>query len=352
MKKFGIYTMALGLGLYLASCGGSTERASSESTTPVWLSDISIRNIEEIVTTTGTAKANKNIEISTETNGKYLLQKNPKTGKTYKLGDYVEAGTVIIKLDNREYLNNIQLESKKLQVDISKREWEGQKMLFEKGGATQKDVNNAENSFINAELALDNAYISLNKMEIKAPFSGVIVALPYYTDNTEIASGTSVVSLMDYKKMYIETQFPENNITKLTTGQDVYITNYNIKSDTLKGRLTQISPAINEETRTFAGYIEIDNPELLLRPGMFAKADIVTLRKDSVLAIPKAIITKRNDANIVFVVNRNSAEEKFITTGISDNLWIEVSKGLTMEDRVVTKGFEWLRNRSKVKVMK
>ncbi|MDE6451694.1 MAG: efflux RND transporter periplasmic adaptor subunit [Odoribacter sp.] len=340
------------LGLFLFSCNNNQGNSSSDTTTPVWVEEVQYRNIEEYITATGTAKATKTIEIKSETAGAYQLQKNPKTGQPYKLGDIVEAGAVIVRLENKEYENNVQLESKKLQIEITEKEWEGQKMLYEKGGATQKDVNNAKNTYINAQLALENAYLTLDKLSIKAPFKGAIVNLPYFTPGVEIASGSTIVGIMDYSKMYMETQFAENSLTKIAVGQQVHITNYNIKSDTLKGILSQLSPAINEDTRTFSGYIEIENPNLKLRPGMFAKADIVTVRKDSVLAIPKDIIKNRRGGKLVYTIDRNSAEEKVIQTGISDDKYIEVEKGLEAGDKIVIKGYDWLRNRSKVKVMK
>lgn len=350
-----IYLKIIGLVslvLILFSCNNNRNNSVSETSTPVWVEEVQSRNIEEYITTTGTAKATKTIDLKSEINGSYSVQKNPRTGRPYQLGDIIEAGAVIIRLENREHENNVQLESKKLQIQITEKEWEGQKILFEKGGATEKDVNTAENAFINAKLALETAYITLGKLSIKAPFKGVIVALPYYTPGVEVASGSDMVSIMDYSKMYVETQFPENALPKLEVGQEVHITNYNIKSDTLKGRLSQLSPAINEETRTFAGYIEIENPDLKLRPGMFAKADVITVRKDSVLSIPKEIIKNRRGGKIVYTVNRSSAEEKLIHTGISDDKYIEVEKGLEAGDKVVIKGYEWLRNRSKVKIMK
>lgn len=339
------------LGFLFFSCN-NRGNSTTETTTPVWVEDVQFRNIEEYVTTTGTAKASKTVEISSESEGDYYLQTNPRTGRPYRLGDIVEKGEVIIRLENKEYENNVQLESKKLQIEITEKEWEGQKVLYEKGGATEKDVNNAKDSYINAELNLENAYITLEKMNIRAPFRGVIVNLPYYTPGVEVASGNVMVGIMDFSKMYVETQFPENAMEKLAVGQNVHITNYNIKEDTLKGTLTQLSPAINEDTRTFSGYIEISNPDLKLRPGMFAKADVVTVRKDSVLSIPKDIIKNRGGGKLVYTVNRNSAEEKVIQTGISDDEYIEVEKGLEAGDKIVVKGYEWLRNRSKVKVMK
>lgn len=340
------------LGCLLFSCNNNRGNSTSETTTPVWVEDVQFRDIEEYITTTGTAKASKTVEISSESEGDYYLQTNPRTGRPYRLGDIVEKGDIIIRLENKEYENNVQLESKKLQIEITEKEWEGQKVLFEKGGATEKDVNNAKDSYINAKLNLENAYITLEKMNIRAPFRGVIVNLPYYTPGVETASGNVMVGIMDYSKMYIETQFPENAMEKLAVGQNVHITNYNIKEDTLQGKLTQLSPAINEDTRTFSGYIEISNPELKLRPGMFAKADVVTVRKDSVLAIPKDIIKNRRHGQLVYTVNRNSAEEIAIQTGISDDEYVEVEKGLKPGDKIVTRGYEWLRNRSKVKVMK
>lgn len=348
LKSIGV----ISLGLVLFACNNNRNNSTSDTTTPVWVEDVQLRNIEEYITTTGTAKAAKTIELKSETGGAYILQKNPKTGRPYQLGDIVEEGAVIIRLESKEYENNAQLESKKLQIQITEKEWEGQKILFEKGGATEKDVNNAQNSYINAKLSLENAHITLDKMNIKAPFKGAIVNLPYFTPGVEVPSGQVMAGIMDYSKMYVETQFPENTLPKLQIGQQVHITNYNIKSDTLKGQLTQLSPAINEDTRTFSGYIVIENPNLKLRPGMFAKADIITVRKDSVLSIPKEIIKNRRGSKVVYTVNRSTAEEKNVTTGISNDKYVEIEKGLAKDDKIVVKGYEWLRNRSKVKVMK
>ena len=85
---------------------------------------------------------------------------------------------------------------------------------------------------------------------------------------------------------------------------------------------------------------------------MFAKADVVTIRKDSVLSIPKNIIKNRRGGKLVYTVDRNSATEKVIRTGISNDKYIEIETGLEPGDKIVIKGYEWLRNRSKVKVMK
>ena len=338
IKYIGVILLAYTLN----ACNEQRMSSSSETTTPVWLAEVGKRDVRELTTTTGTAKAAKTVEVKSETNGKYELMINPKTKRPYKLGDIVEEGAVIIKLNNKEHENTVSLPTKKMQVDIAKKEWEGQKAVFEKGGATEKDVLNAESSYIQAQTALETAYSDLAKLSIKAPFKGAIVSLPYFTPNVEIASGETMVGLI-----------PENTIDKVKVGQKVLVTNYNIKSDTLSGLVSQLSPAINEDTRTYTGYITISNPELKLRPGMFAKGEIITLQKDSVIVIPKDIVNSRRGGNrIVYTVEQNRAMEKIITIGISDDRFIEVESGLNQGDKIVVKGYEFLRNRGKVKIMK
>ncbi|WP_203532664.1 efflux RND transporter periplasmic adaptor subunit [Draconibacterium halophilum] len=161
-----------------------------------------------------------------------------------------------------------------------------------------------------------------------------------------------MVSLMDYSKMYVEINLPEKNISEVTTGQEVMITNYTLTEDTLTGRVAQLSPIISDETRTFAGKLEIDNPELKLRPGMFVKANIITAQKDSAIVIPKDVIMTGSRGKYVFIVGRNSAaNDRRITTGIANQDEIEVTDGLSQNDRLIIKGFETLRDNSKVKVI-
>ena len=339
------------IALLLVSCNEGAKRIPVETSTPVWLEEVQTRTIEQYITTTGTAKAAQDVELNTLSAGYYSLQTNPRTGQKFKLGDFVKEGTVIVRVESKTNENNISIESKRLKVEIAKKELEGKKTLLEKGGATELDINNAENSYLSSQTALENAEISLEEMSIKAPFDGVITALPYFTPDAKISSGTPVVHLMDYSTMYLETKFPENNMEDLKVGQHVYITNYNIKSDTLKARLTQLSPAIDETTRTFDGFIVIDNKDLKLRPGMFAKAEIVVKRRENVVAIAKNIITTRKEGGIVFTVERSNAEMRQIKTGLSDNDYTEVLSGLEAGEKIVVRGYEWLRNRSKVKVM-
>jgi len=310
------------------------------------------QSISQYINTTGTAKSIYEATLTSEVSGQYHLLTNPAIGKPFRLGDRVKAGQVIIRFEDPEYINGLAIESKKLNLEISENEYEKQKSLYEKGGVTLRELRNSEVSRTNAQYDYESAQIRLAKMNVIAPFSGVIVDLPYYTKGTRVNSGQPMVSLMSYDKMYVEINLPEKSIAEIQLGQEVIVTNYTIVQDTLIGLVSELSPMISSETRTFSGKLLINNPDLKLRPGMFVKADIITAKKDSVIVIPKNIILSGNRGKYVFVVERNSAaDDRMIQTGIENKDFVEITEGLSENDRLIIKGFETLRDNSKVKII-
>jgi len=131
----------------------------------------------------------------------------------------------------------------------------------------------------------------------------------------------------------------------------VAITNYTLPKDTLKAKINELSPVVSTETRTFKGRLVIDNPALKLRPGMFVKADIEVARRDSAIVISKEIVVSGNRGKTIYIVEKGVARERIITTGLENETSLEVIEGLKKNERVVTKGFETLRNNSKVKII-
>ncbi len=352
MKNIKLLLLIAAAGVAAVSCNNQPQAESTELAIPVSVENVRKQSISQYINTTGTAKAIYETTLNSEVSGKYHLQTNPATGKPFKLGDKVKEGQVIVRFEDDEYVNGLALDSKKLNLEISESEYEKQKSLYEKGGVTLRELRNSEVSRTNAQYDYESAQLRLAKMNVVAPFSGVIVELPYYTKGTRVTSGQPIVSLMSYDKMYVDINLPEKNISEVQLGQQVLITNYTITQDTLMGTVSELSPMISSETRTFGGKLQINNPDLKLRPGMFVKADIITAKKDSVIVIPKNIILSGNRGKYVFVVERNSAaDDRTIRTGIENKDFVEVIEGLKENDRLIIKGFETLRDNSKVKII-
>ena len=350
MKRI-IFIIAVVL-IVFSGCRNQDQNLSADVEIPVSVEDIKLKSIEEFVNTTGTAFPKGEIVLKSKITASYYLEKNPQTNRNWQLGDRVQAGSLIARLEDKEYVNSIKLETNELNLELTESELKKQESLYEKGGVTLKDLKTASINYANAKTTVENAKLQLEKTRIVAPIDGVIVDLPYYTQSTQVETGSTIVKIMDYQIMYMDVQLPEKYISVIKPGQVVKLTNYTIPEDTIIGSITQLSPAINADTRTFKGNISINNPNYLLRPGMFVKADIVTNHKDTVIVIPKSIILSRQKGKTVFIIDRGVAAERIIETGLENITEVEVRRGLTKNERVVTSGFETLSNQSKVKIIK
>jgi membrane fusion protein, multidrug efflux system len=350
MKK-SIFIIAAAL-IAITGCRNQEQNLNADVEIPVSVGDIKLKSIEEFINTTGTAFPKGEINLKSKITASYFLEKNPKTGRFWQLGDRIKAGDLIARLEDKEYVNSIKIETNQLNLELAETELKKEESLYEKGGVTLKELKTAGINFENAKTTVESSKLQLDKTRIVAPIDGVIVDLPYYTQGTQVDQGSNIAKIMDYQVMYMDVQLPEKYISIIKPGQLVKLTNYTIPNDTIMGSISQLSPAINADTRTFKGNISINNPDYLLRPGMFVKADIVTNHQDSVVVIPKNIILSRQRGKTVFVVDRGVAVERIIETGLENITDVEVKKGLAKNERIVTSGFETLSNKSKVKIIK
>ncbi len=337
--------------LSLVACNNQQNNFSADIAIPVTIQEVKLGNIQEVFTATGTIVSEYESKLTAQASGEYYLQTNPRTGKKYKMGDQVKSGDIIIKIEDREYENNVNINGAKIDLDISKMEYEKQTALYEKGGVTLREKVNGEKQWVSAQKNHENALLQLAKMRVTVPFDGVITDLPYFSQGVKIEQNKEVLQVMSYKEMVMDLMLPESQITKVSLNQKAWITNYAIPDDTLSGKLNQISPAIDIESRTFKGRLAIDNQEAKLRPGMFVKADIIVDKKDSVIVIPKDVILVRSYGKAVMVATDQTAQERKISTGMENNGMVEVTEGLQPEERLIIKGFETLKDRSKIKVL-
>jgi RND family efflux transporter MFP subunit len=348
MKKY-LHLLLVSL---LFACNKQPHYSSDDIASPVSVVELKKGSISKLINTTGSVLPIYGTELLSPMSGNYQLQKNPATGQAFKLGDKVYKEQIIIRLEDKEYENSIALDAKILTLEIAEQEQNKQKALYEKGGVTLIEMRNNEVKVSNARLEVENARLNLEKRIIRAPFSGVIVNLPHYTPNVRIEQGKPLLGIMDYSQMYMDVNLPESAIAYVKPEQKVHITHYTLPNDTLNGNISELSPAINMETRTFKGKILIRNKELKLHPGMFVKADIIVNKSDSAIIIPKEVVVSDRQRKFVYIVEKNTAILRNIKTGLEDENNLEILEGLNENDKLIIKGFETLRENSPVKVQK
>ena len=338
--------------ILILACNRKQQDLGKDISVPVTVLVIQPRSIEKYIEITGSVKPVKEVQLKAEITGIYIPGINPATGKSYVLGDRVEEGNELIQLQDKEYENNIKLTSLKLNLEITKQVFDKQQSLYDKGGVTLTELKNAEINYINARYSYDDAMLRLQKMRVLAPFTGVVIDMPYYTPGVRVDANLNLVRIMDYSKLIMEVNLPEKTIDQTKPGQAVRVYNYTLPNDTLPGTVSQLSPAIDGETRSYKGTILISNPRLLLRPGMYVKGEIVVASVKKAIVIPKEVIISKQRGNSIFVVDKGIAYERVVEFGLENPREVQIISGLSMDERLVVKGFETLRDHSKVKEMK
>lgn len=332
------------------ACEQQGARTELDIAAPVTVQTVDLKSIEEFVTTTGTVEATQTFDLKTEAQGLYHLMTNPRTKMPFAKSNEVKKDEVIVTLESREYEISVNIESKKLGLDLAQRELEMQQSLFEKGGVTQRDLTTAQQSLINAKLSYDNGLIQLAKLKVVSPFDGIITDITYYTPGIKISSGSAIATVKNYTHLTMDVNFPAKQLGSIRENQQARITNVNVLNKTFNGKVSQVSPALDPTTRAFKATVLIDNPVLILKPGMFVKVEVVVDKRENTVVIPKDVIIARRQNKMVYIVDRGVAVERQITTGLENPTEIEVTEGLAANDRLVIKGFETLRNRARVKV--
>src|SRR5687767_10896855 len=189
MKKLIKGILPLLVLIVISSCNPENSSIKTEIKIPVSVVSIKPQSISRFIETTGTVYSFKEGEMKSELNGIYKLQRNPATGRPFALGDAVKTGQVLIRIEDKEFENNLQIEGKKLNLELADNNLKKQQSLYDKGGVTQTELKNSSISYVTAKYSYENAEIQMAKMAIKAPFDGVIVELPYHTDGVKIDQG-------------------------------------------------------------------------------------------------------------------------------------------------------------------
>jgi len=116
-----------------------------------------------------------------------------------------------------------------------------------------------------------------------------------------------------------------------------------------KDAITRFAYTLDESTKTMATEIEISNPDLALRPGMWATVEIELQKKENALLIPAEALVVEKNRNSVFVVRDNKAQNVSVTTGFDDGVNVEILKGCGPNDSVIVAGKQSVTDGQRVK---
>ncbi len=263
-------------------------------------------------------------------------------------GDVVEAGKILARLDG----DRLRLQVAETDANLRKleRDYNRQLELSNKGLVAKGVAENAKFDLDALRATYDRARLELGYTEIRAPISGVVSARHIKVGNT-IAEGTPTFRVTNLDPLVAYVHIPEKEFRKLAPNQTADVLVDALGGERFTGTISRISPTVDPKTGTFRARVEVPDPSRRLKPGMFARVNIVYERRDDALQLPRNAIVESDGEQMVFVVVNDKAEQRLVRTGLANSGWIEVLEGLQGDERVVVVGQGGLKTGTAVKVV-
>ncbi len=195
----------------------------------------------------------------------------------------------------------------------------------------------------------DEVGLKFNKAPIESPLSGVVGRV-FVDIGSNVSPQVAVSLVLDVTVVKINLDIPEKYLPKIYLGQGAKIKVDAYPEQEFLGKVTQASPVVSLENRSAPIEITIDNPDSLLKSGMFAKVSLVLEEHKNVPVILKEAIMGKDPDNYVYAVENNKAAIRKITLGIHQGSQYEVTAGLRENDLVVILGQQKLYDNAPVTV--
>jgi len=269
----------------------------------------------------------------------------------FESGAVVAKGDLLVRLDTSS--EEAQLRALEAQVELARVTLDRQRTLRGQNLIPQSDLETAEAASKQAVANADNVRATIEKKTIRAPFAGRLgirlINLGQYLD-----TGKPIVSLQSLLPIHADFSFPQQELARLKTGMRVHLTTDTYPGRQFEGGLTAINPDLDASTRSVGLQATFDNADQTLRPGMYARVEVLLPEEKAVLVIPATSVLSAPYGDSVYVIESKSGKEnakpglavrqQFIRTGQARGDLVTVESGLKPGERIVSAGVFKLRN--------
>lgn len=197
----------------------------------------------------------------------------------------------------------------------------------------------AEAGVAQAEAALNLARQNLADCEITSPMDGIVGRVDVKVgDTTSLQSPVAVIN--NTADLEIEVKVSETDISSVQAGTAVKVLIKAIGKEPLTGTIKSVASVADPVTRTYPVKVTLpNNSSAQVKSGMFAEVMLGTQHRSGVIGIPMVAVLPKNGESVVYVVDgENRARSVIVQTGLDDGTYIEITKGLQVGQKVVTKG--------------
>ncbi|MFH1861224.1 MAG: efflux RND transporter periplasmic adaptor subunit [bacterium] len=214
-----------------------------------------------------------------------------------KVGDYVQKGEIVCRLDNKAA--QAQYHQLQLAYKDAVREAQRMKDLYESGAVSKQMLEKAE---LNRDITQRNLESSSEVVALTAPISGTVADIFYHVGETA-TPGEPLVRIADMKRVRIRFSANFDDWKKISAATSVFLRYSGNGVVEIPGKIVEISRSADPENRLFTIWVEAENPDHVLQPGLMVDVRVVVIEKPDVILIPRNALLTRNEKQGTFLVN-------------------------------------------------
>jgi len=384
MKKVVVALLLAISGISGACASSGSKDASTTAAAPappavsIETTKIEVRELPRTVEAIGTLDPNEEVTVSNQVEG-------PVAKVLVDLGDFVKAGQVLATLDTSELELAVRLQTAALQQEVarigisdpnanieesstsqvkqaeatlsearsrldrtkrladegvvSKQQLDEQQAKFDVADATVKlareSVRNIKATIAARKAGLDLAQKKLGDARITAPMSG-LVKERLVSEGTYLKANSPVVTLVQISPLKLRVDMPETAIESVRAGRAVQFTVDSLPDKMFDGRISRLSPSVNQQSRTLKLEALVDNSNGTLKPGLFARVTILTGKTEKALVAPAGALFTVAGLEKLFVIDGGKVSERIVRTGSRGADYVEILEGVKEGDVIAT----------------
>ncbi|MEH2470237.1 multidrug efflux system membrane fusion protein [Nitrobacteraceae bacterium AZCC 2161] len=293
--------------------------------------------IPNLLSAVGDLAAVHQVNVTSDVSGRI-------TDIMFTAGSTVKAGMPLVQLFDGPEQGD--LASFKAQATVALLNLDRAKQLAARQFGPQATVDTAQAAYDQAQAGIAKTEAVISQKLVRAPFDGDLgtrrVEVGLY-----LTAGTQIVSLTDLSALYANFTVTEKDSGRLQVGQTVRIAVDAYPGRKFEGKLTTIEPQISTDTRNIRVQATIQNPERILKPGMFATTTVVLPDKPAVITVPETAVDYTLYGDSVYLITEKKGDDgktglnavrTFVRTGDRLDGRAVILSGVKAGDRVVAVG--------------
>ena len=321
--------------------GGGSGGGAQAAPIVVETHTVQTRALADDVSAVGSLVSNESVVLRPEVSGRIETIR-------FRDGETVRRGAVLVELDSA--VERAELQQARANLTLAESNFRRTQDLFGRKFVSQSSLDDARAKLEVARAGLALAQARLARMQIRAPFDGV-VGIRSVSPGDFVQDGDALINLEDIATLKLDFRLPELYLDRVRPGQALELSSDVLPGEIHTATVEAIDPLVDAQGRAVRLRASLVNPDMRLRPGVFARVRLILAERAEVPVVPEAaLVPAPGNTQFVYRVEDGKVQRVSVTTGQRRDAMVEVVDGLAPGAVVVTAGQLKLRDGAAVKV--